>query len=88
LTGSACRNVRGRALVYTPVPDGGWTQRVLALPNNASIHIVATDRHSEQAFLGVTGFLTPTSLWLADAAGGEPARVKQKMTYFTRKLMD
>jgi prolyl oligopeptidase len=71
------RNVRGRALVYTPVPDGGWTQRVLAQPDNASIHIVAADRHSEQAFLGVTGFLTPTSLWLADVAGGEPATVKQ-----------
>ncbi len=60
-------NVRGRAAVYTPTRDGGWSEQALALPDNASIDIIATDSASDAAFLEATGFLTPTSLWLADA---------------------
>jgi prolyl oligopeptidase len=71
------KNVRGRAIIFTPAGGGGWTQRALSLPDNASIDIVSTDPNSEQAYLLVTGFLTPTSLWLADAGGDALARVKQ-----------
>jgi prolyl oligopeptidase len=69
-------NVRGRAVVYTPTADGGWTHRRLDLPDNASISLVSTDAHSERAFLSVTSFLTPTTLWLANAADGRLAQVK------------
>ncbi len=69
-------NVKGRAYVYTPGPGGKWSRRRLALPDNVSIHIVDTDLHSERAFASVTGFLTPTSLWLADLSSGAIARVK------------
>ena len=69
-------NVKGRALVYTPAADGGWTHRQLDLPDNASISLVSTDPHSERAFLSVTSFLTPTTLWLADAADGKLVQVK------------
>jgi prolyl oligopeptidase len=70
------QNVRGRAFVYAPTPDGGWRRTQLALPDNATIGIAATDDRSERAFLGVTSFLTPPSLWLTDAANGELAQVK------------
>ncbi len=69
-------NVRGRAFVYSPAADGGWSRRKLDLPDNASISLVSTDAHSERAFLSVTSFLTPSTLWLADAADGHLAQVK------------
>ncbi len=69
-------NVKGRAYVYSPEKSGGWSHRALSLPDNATIDIVDTDLHSDQAFLSVTGFLTPSSLWLADLKGSELAVVK------------
>ena len=70
------QNVKGRALVYTPAADGGWTHKKLDLADNASIGLVSTDPHSERAFLSVTSFLTPTTLWMADAADGKLTQVK------------
>jgi prolyl oligopeptidase len=69
-------NVKARALVYAPAADGGWTRRPLDLPDNASISLVSTDAHSERAFLSVTSFLAPTTLWLTDAAAGQLTQVK------------
>lgn len=73
---SVLDNVKGRLYVYTPGPRGQWSRRRLALPDNASIQIVDADLHSELAFVSVTGFLTPTRLWLADLATGTLATVK------------
>jgi prolyl oligopeptidase len=73
---SVLDNVKGRAYVYTPEPAGKWSRRRIALTDNVSIHIVDADLHSDRAFLSVTGFLTPTSLWLADLATGALASVK------------
>ena len=70
------QNVKGRAFVYTPVAAGGWRQAKLDLPDDASIGIAATDDKSEQAFLSVTSFLTPPTLWRADASDGRLDRVK------------
>jgi prolyl oligopeptidase len=70
-------NVKGRARIFTPAADGGWTGQKLDLPENASIHLVDADLRSDQAFLNVTGFLLPTSLWLVDAADRSVAKVKQ-----------
>jgi prolyl oligopeptidase len=69
-------NVRGRASVYTPRTHGHWSRRPLPLPDNATIAIVSTDLHSDRAFVEVTGFLAPESLWLVDLAGGAPRLVK------------
>ena len=69
-------NVKGRALrLYARAP-GNWSRRELALPDNASVHIVDADLHSDRAFVSVTGFLTPPSLWLADVGSGALAVVK------------
>jgi prolyl oligopeptidase len=70
------QNVKGRAFVYTPQPNGGWTSEKLDFPDNLAIGVAATDAHSDRAFLGVTGFLTPSTLWLSDAGDGSLVKVK------------
>jgi len=59
-------NVKGRAYAYEAMSGGKWSRSQLKLPDNASIEIVNANRHGDLAFLNVTGFLTPSSLWLAD----------------------
>ena len=68
-------NVRGRAWVFTPT-DAGWTQARLDLPDNAAISLVSASSADDQAFLGVTSFLSPTTLWLADGWSGRLDQVK------------
>ncbi len=68
-------NVRGRALVFTP-DAGGWHAQPVSLPDNASISLVDSGPHDDRAFLQVTGFLTPSQLWLVDAGTGAADRVK------------
>ena len=63
-------NVRGRAFVYAPEAAGGWSRRKLDLADNASIFLVSTDDRTSDAFLGVTGFLDPTTLVHVDADAG------------------
>ena len=61
-------NVRGRAFLYRH-QAGSWKSQRLELPDNATISIADTDIHGASAFLTVTGFLLPSSLWSVDAAG-------------------
>jgi prolyl oligopeptidase len=70
------QNVKGRAFVYHPVAGGGWRSAKLDLPDNSAIGIAATDAHSDRAFLSVTGFLTPTTLWLVDPGAAGLKQVK------------
>jgi prolyl oligopeptidase len=69
-------DVKGRAAIYTPTAEGGWEERKLTLPDNSTIGIVDTDLHGDEAFLSVAGFLSPSTLMLADAATGEVKPVK------------
>jgi prolyl oligopeptidase len=69
-------NVKGRAFVYRPGANHSWSHAALNLPDNATIEIADADLHSDNAFLSVTGFLQPTSLWLLDTKGGQPLQVK------------
>ncbi len=68
-------NVRSRALNFSH-SAGGWTSSPVALPDNASILIEAATARSDQAYLTVTSFLDPTTLWSLDAATGRVAPVK------------
>jgi prolyl oligopeptidase len=69
-------NVRGRAVVFSPAANG-WISRQLALPDNASIDVVATNQKDDRVFLSVTGFLLPTTLYATDLAGtAAPLAVK------------
>ncbi|WP_019514870.1 prolyl oligopeptidase family serine peptidase [Sphingomonas sp. Mn802worker] len=69
-------NVRGRAIVFTHGASG-WTKRQLALPDNASIGVASATDHSDDAYLTVTSFLAPTTLWSVSAGGtAAPQQVK------------
>ncbi|HVF94773.1 MAG TPA: prolyl oligopeptidase family serine peptidase [Sphingomonas sp.] len=68
-------NVRGRAMVFSHGAKG-WTSTSVPLPDNASIDIADVSDRNDLAFLTVTGFLTPTSLWSLDAAAGAPKQLK------------
>lgn len=67
---STLDTVRGRAFVYAPETGGGWTVRKLDLPDNLTVGFGATDMKSNLAFVGASGFLTPSKLYLADATEG------------------
>jgi prolyl oligopeptidase len=69
-------NVNGRAYSYKPEPHNHWSRRQLDLPDNISINVIDADLHSEQAFVQVTGFLTPPKLIRADLSKGTLATVK------------
>lgn len=67
---SALNNVRGRTLVFRPGPNGSWAHSTLELPDNSTISVADASRTSDEALIEVTSFLTPPSLWMADAQRG------------------
>jgi prolyl oligopeptidase len=69
-------NVNGQVYSYTPEPKNHWSRQQLALPGNVSVDLIDTDLHSEQAFVQITGFLTPPKLVLADLSNGTLTTVK------------
>ena len=73
---STLDNVRGRAWVYTPAPDGGWTKAKLDLPDNLAVGFGSADDKSNLAFVNVSGFLTPSTVSLVDADTGAVTPVK------------
>lgn len=68
-------NVKGKAYVYQR-GTGGWTRTPLPMPENASIGLGSASSRSDRIFLNVSNYLTPNSLWLADAATGRAEKVK------------
>lgn len=68
-------DVKGAIDVYD-LKNGKWTARRLALPKDETLTIVSTSGDDDQLFVGAEGFLTPSSLWLADAATGKAQKVK------------
>ena len=72
---SVLDNVRGRVYVYTPTA-AGFSRNKLDLPDNASVRVTATDDNSDRAFVSVSSFLTPSSLWFADTASGSLTKIK------------
>lgn len=48
--------------------DGAWTARRLPLPADANITLTDLSGKDDALFVKVESFLTPTSLWFADAA--------------------
>jgi prolyl oligopeptidase len=69
-------NVNGRAYAYKPEPHNRWSRRQLKLPNNVSVNLIDTDLHSAQAFIQLTGFLTPPRLISTDLRSGTLKTVK------------
>jgi len=56
------------AYIYTRGKKGEWTRKKLNVPDNVSVSIATTNTSDDQFFLALTGFLTPSSLLLGDAA--------------------
>src|SRR5690606_29932159 len=71
-------NVRGAVYVLTPEGAGadGWSRRRLDLPQNVTVGLGSASELDDRLFVSVAGYLTPSSLWLVDAASGEAAQVK------------
>ncbi len=70
------QNVKGRVLVATRAADGTWTRTPVALPDNVSTDVIDSDASRNDAFISVTGFLTPSSIWLADASKATATQIK------------
>jgi len=70
------RNVNGVVLAATRGEDGRWTTKSFDLPASVSSYVSSADPHGSAAFISVTGFLTPSSVWLADVGKMKVARVK------------
>jgi len=64
-------HVQGRAYCYTEEKSGEWTRKKLDVPDNQTVWIITTNTSDDKFFLLLTGFLTPSSLELGDAATGE-----------------
>ena len=69
-------NVQGRAWVYAPKSGGGWTIKRLELPDNLTVNYGSAVDRSNLAFVSTSGFLTPSTLYLADTDTGSLSAVK------------
>jgi prolyl oligopeptidase len=75
-------NVRGRTLLFTPAAKGQWKRSAMALPDNSTVSVVDTNASDNKALISVTSFLTPPSLWFADAVTGEAQQIKSQPPKF------
>lgn len=73
---SIYQNVRGRVYVFSRGANGSWTRKQLPFPDNLATGIADADIHGDEAFVSVTGFLTPTSVWEANTATGAVGQLK------------
>jgi prolyl oligopeptidase len=74
-------NVKGAALVFTHGAQG-WTSQKLDLPANSSIGLGSASDKDDRIFVNVTGYLTPSTYWLADAATLKVEQVKASPARF------
>ncbi|MFT3724203.1 MAG: prolyl oligopeptidase family serine peptidase [Hyphomonadaceae bacterium] len=71
-------NVKGRAAVFTDKGEfGGWTETALPSPDNSAIHLGSFSRESGDLFYSFEGFLTPSTLSLADVNAFKAKVVKK-----------
>jgi len=76
------RDVQGKVLVFTRSAGGAWTSRPMPFPENVTTGVISADRASNRAFVGVTGFLTPSSVWLASATTATAKSIKSEPPKF------
>ena len=68
-------NVHGAVDSYGHGP-GGWTHVRLSLPADQALTVHAASEESDRLFAYSEGFLTPPSLWLADASTGRAEKLR------------
>jgi len=74
-------NVKGAALVFSHGAQG-WTSQKLDLPANSSIGLGSASDKDDRIFVSVTGYLAPSTFWLADAATLKVEQVKASPARF------
>jgi prolyl oligopeptidase len=77
LVASVLENVRGRVFRFTRSANGRWTREPVPFPDNLTIDVADANVHGSEAFVDVAGFLTPSSVWLANARTGATTEVKR-----------
>lgn len=80
-------NVTGRLLRFTH-DDEGWHRTDLDVPAMGTISVVTADDDSDRFFYSYTGFLTPTSLFEADAAEDRHVKVRSEPAWFDAEGME
>ena len=75
-------HVQGRAYVYAAAGNNSWSKQRLTLPENVSVGVISTSDTDERFFLSLTGFLTPTSIWMGDATKATAAVIKSQPAQF------
>jgi prolyl oligopeptidase len=78
-------NVQGEAFVYA-LSGRGWKRKRLKLPANVSVGFGSADARSNRGFVNVSGFLSPSALWLADGDTGTLRTVKTLPPKFDASL--
>lgn len=74
-------NVRSRGAIYHWTAQG-WRARSLAIPDNSTVSIRATNTLNDQAFLETTSFISPPTLWLSDGRSATLRKVKSVKAQF------
>lgn len=74
-------NVNGKLLSFTRDGDG-WRQHELDVPDMGTISVVTTDDRSDRFFYDYTGFLTPSTLFEADAVADTHEKVRSEPAWF------
>lgn len=74
-------NVRGAAYAYRRDANG-WSRTRLPLPENVTVSLGSVEQGSDRVFINVSGFLTPQTLLLAEAATATVVTVKEAPAKF------
>lgn len=76
-------DVRNRIYVLTPTPDGWRRAPLPGAPEFGTIGVAAVDADAgDDYFMTVTGYLTPTSLYLGVVGAGAPEMLKALPAFF------
>jgi prolyl oligopeptidase len=76
-------NVRNRLYLQTPQPDGTWSRAPLPAPEFGTISAEGVEPESDDYFLDVTDFLTPSSLYLGAIGAPDRVLLKQLPAFFS-----
>ena len=75
-------SVRNKLYVLTPQADGTWSRVPLPAPEFGTISAEAAEPESDEYFLTVTDFLTPSSYYLGTVGSADRTLLKQLPAFF------
>lgn len=81
-------NVRNRLFVLTPAPGGAWERVALATPEFGTVSAESVEPESDDYFLVITDFLTPSSLYLGTVGKPQRQLLKQLPAFFSTKGLE